>query len=87
MRLLSRVKPVSSPFKKHPVPGTGPTTLLIISFRNMLGLNSVERGNSFWEFLYLKNLPVSGSFYVFDLIWSRIGFETSNQVVFAQRMR
>ena len=59
----------------------------IISFRNRLGLNSVERGRSLWEFLYLKNLPVSGSFYVLDLIWSRLGFETSNQFVFAQRMR
>ena len=59
----------------------------IISFRNRLGLNSVERGRSIWEFLYLKNLPVSGSFYVLDLIWSRLGFETSNQFVFAQKMR
>src|ERR1051326_1980005 len=57
----------------------------IISFRNALGLNSVEAGQSFWEFLYLKNLPVSGSFYVFDLIWSRLGLETSNQFVFARR--
>lgn len=59
----------------------------IISFRNKLGLNSVERGKSLWEFLYLKNLPVSGSFYLFDLIWSGLGFQTSNQFVFAQRKR
>jgi SAM-dependent methyltransferase len=57
----------------------------IISFRNKLRLNSIERGKSFWEFLYLKNLPVSGSFYVFDLLWSKLGFETSNQFVFAQK--
>ena len=59
----------------------------IISFRNKLGLNSVERGKSIWEILYLKNLPVSGSFYVFDLLWSRLGCETSNQFIFAQRTR
>jgi len=59
----------------------------IISFRNKLGLNSVEPRRSFWEFLYLKNLPISGSFYVFDLILSRLGFETSNQFVFARKKR
>lgn len=57
----------------------------IISFRNWLGLNSNERSKSWWEFLYLKNLPVSGSFYVLDLLWSKLGFETSNQFVFAQK--
>ena len=57
----------------------------IISFRNWLGLNSNERSRSFWEFLYLKNLPVSGSFFVLDLLWSKLGFQTSNQFVFAQK--
>lgn len=57
----------------------------IISFRNRLGLNSVERGKSFWEFLYLKNLPVSGSFYVLDLLLAKLGFQTSNQFVFARK--
>jgi SAM-dependent methyltransferase len=51
----------------------------IISLRNCLGLNSVERGKSPWEFLNLKNLPVVGAFYVLDLISSKLGIPTSNQ--------
>src|SRR3989442_4258514 len=51
----------------------------IISFRNMLGLNSIARGKSFWEFLYLKNLPVSASFYVFDLLCTKLDLPSSNQ--------
>jgi SAM-dependent methyltransferase len=57
----------------------------IISLRNRLGLNSVKRSKSFWEILHLKNLPIVGSFYVFDLICAKLGLETSNQFVFAQR--
>ncbi len=57
----------------------------IISFRNLLGLNSIERGKSFWEFLYLKNLPVSGVFFVFDALCIRLGMQSSNQFVLAQR--
>lgn len=57
----------------------------IISFRNMLGLNSIERGRSFWEFLYLKNLPVSGAFFVFDALCIRLGMQSSNQFVLAQK--
>jgi SAM-dependent methyltransferase len=57
----------------------------VISFRNALGLNSMARGDSFWEFLTLKSLPVAGAFYVLDLIWSRLGGQTSNQYVFAAR--
>src|SRR5690606_26432920 len=45
----------------------------IISLRNALGLNSIERGRRWVEFLNLKNLPVVGTFYVLDLIWSRLG--------------
>jgi SAM-dependent methyltransferase len=57
----------------------------IISLRNALGLNSIERGRSFWEFLNLKNLPVVGSFYIADLAWSRLGGRTSNQFAWATR--
>ncbi|MBL9138194.1 MAG: class I SAM-dependent methyltransferase [Verrucomicrobiales bacterium] len=57
----------------------------IISLRNALGLNSIERGKSFWEFLNLKSLPVVGGFYVLDLVWSKLGGETSNQFVMASR--
>ncbi|MCC7373859.1 MAG: class I SAM-dependent methyltransferase [Verrucomicrobiales bacterium] len=57
----------------------------IISLRNALGLNSIERGRSIWELLNLKSLPVVGSFYVLDLLWSKLGGETSNQYVMALR--
>lgn len=57
----------------------------IISFRNALGLNSIERGRSFWEFLNLKSLPVVGAFYLLDWAWSKLGGRTSNQYVFARR--
>jgi len=59
----------------------------IISFRNALGLNSIARGKSRWEFLNLRNLPVVGSFYVLDLLWSRLGGRTSNQFAFATRAK
>ncbi len=57
----------------------------IISLRNALGLNSIERGPSRWEFLNLKSLPVVGGFYLLDLLWSKLGGQTSNQFVFARR--
>lgn len=57
----------------------------IISLRNALGLNSIERGRSIWEFLNLKSLPVVGGFYVLDLLWLAVGGQTSNQWVMARR--
>jgi SAM-dependent methyltransferase len=57
----------------------------IISLRNLLGLNSIQRSKSFFEILYLKNLPIAGSFYVFDLLCAKLGLQTSNQFVFAQK--
>ncbi|MBX7157833.1 MAG: class I SAM-dependent methyltransferase [Verrucomicrobiae bacterium] len=57
----------------------------IISFRNWLGLNSIKRGKSFWEFFYLKNLPISGFFYLIDLFLIKLGFASSNQFIFAQK--
>lgn len=55
----------------------------IISFRNALGLNSIESGKSWWEFLNLKSLPVVGSFYLLDLLCLKLGLQTSNQYVHA----
>jgi hypothetical protein len=55
----------------------------IISLRNMLGLNSIERGPSPWEFLRYKNLLVAGSFIAFDAVRAKLGFQTSNQFVYA----
>lgn len=59
----------------------------IISLRNALGLNSIETGRSWWEFLNLKNLPVVGSFFVLDLLCLRLGMKTSNQYVHAAPAR
>lgn len=57
----------------------------IISFRNWLGLSSIERSRSFGEFFYLKNLPIAGFFYMLDLFLIKLGFSSSNQFVFAQK--
>jgi len=57
----------------------------IISLRNKLGLNSIAAGSSFWEFLRYKNLPLSVFFIVLDTIRLKLGRETSNQVVIAQK--
>jgi len=69
-------------YKKGYLPSMG---FWIISLRNMLGLNSIARGDSFWEFLRYKNLLVSGSFIAFDAIRAKLGFQTSNQFVYAQK--
>jgi SAM-dependent methyltransferase len=55
----------------------------IISLRNMKGLNSIAAGNSFWEFLRYKNLPLAASFILFDAVRAKLGFETSNQFIYA----
>ena len=57
----------------------------ILSLRNKLGLNSIAAGSSFWEVLRYKNLLVTGSFIAFDTLRIKLGFETSNQFVFAQK--
>jgi SAM-dependent methyltransferase len=67
-------------YKKGYLPSMG---FWIISLRNMLGLNSIEAGRSFWEFLRYKNLLVAGSFIVFDALRAKAGFQTSNQFVYA----
>lgn len=55
----------------------------IISLRNALGLHSLGRSRSPWEFLNLRNLPVTATFYLFDLLWSKLGGRTSNQFALA----
>lgn len=67
-------------YRKGYLPSMG---FWIISLRNMLRLNSIERGGSFWEFLRYKNLLVAGSFIAFDAIRAKAGFQTSNQFVYA----
>ena len=67
-------------YKKGYLPSMG---FWIISLRNMLGLNSIQRGSSFWEFLRYKNLLVAGSFIAFDTFRLKLGFQTSNQFVYA----
>lgn len=57
----------------------------IISLRNKLGLNSIAPGDSFWEFLRYKNLPVAGCFIAFDTLRIKLGLQTSNQFVWARK--
>ena len=69
-------------YRKGYLPSLG---FWIISFRNMLGLNSIHRGNSIFELLYFKNLVVSGTFSLFDTIRLKLGFQTSNQFIMATK--
>jgi SAM-dependent methyltransferase len=67
-------------YKKGYLPSMG---FWIISLRVLFGLNSIARGTSFWEFLRYKNLLVAGTFIAFDAIRAKLGFQTSNQFVYA----
>ncbi len=69
-------------YSKGYIPSMG---FWIISLRNKLGLNSMGAGDSFWEFLRYKNLFVSGSFIAFDTLRVKLGLQTSNQFVWAQK--
>jgi SAM-dependent methyltransferase len=57
----------------------------IISLRNMLGLNSIAAGSSPFEFLRYRNLPVSAFFILFDTLRLKLGMQTSNQLIIAQK--
>jgi len=57
----------------------------IMSFRNALGLNSLRRGSSVFEFLNFSNLPVVGTFAALDQICIALGIATSNQFVLLAR--
>ncbi len=57
----------------------------IISLRNYFKLNSIAAGDSWWELLKYKFLPVAGSFIAFDMLRIKLGMETSNQFVFARK--
>lgn len=57
----------------------------IMSFRNALGLNSLRRGNSAFEFLNFSNLPIVGMFAALDQICITLGLSTSNQFVLLAR--
>ena len=69
-------------YKKGYLPSMG---FWIISLRNMLGLNSIEAGSSLFQFLRYKNLLVSGFFIALDTLRLKLGMETSNQLVIAQK--
>jgi ubiquinone/menaquinone biosynthesis C-methylase UbiE len=57
----------------------------IMSFRNALGLNSLRRGSSVFEFLNFSNLPIVGAFAGLDQICITLGMSTSNQFVLLSR--
>jgi SAM-dependent methyltransferase len=69
-----------SVYKKGYLPSMG---FWIISLRNNLGLNSIAAGHSFWEFLRYNNLLVAGAFIAFDALRLKLGFQTSNQFIYA----
>ena len=62
-----------------------PSGFLIISIRNALGLNSIEPGRRFGEFVSNKNFLVVGGVGVLDLLMIALGRETSNQYLLAER--
>ena len=62
-----------------------PSGFSIVSFRNRLGLTSIERGDRFGEFLHMRNLLVVGASTAFDLAVIALGGETSNQYLIARR--
>ena len=62
-----------------------PSGSMILSLRNWLGLNSIERGPRFVEFISNKNILVVGCSGVFDLAVIALGLPTSNQYVLATR--
>lgn len=69
-------------YKKGYLPSMG---FWIISLRNMLGMNSIAAGSSLFEFLRYKNLFVSGFFIALDTMRVKLGMETSNQLIIAQK--
>lgn len=62
-----------------------PSGSTILSLRNWFGLDSIERGPSFWEFISNKNIFVVGCSGVFDLCLIALGFPTSNQYILATK--
>jgi len=57
----------------------------IISFRNALGLNSIERSSSPWELMSFHNISVVSFFSFIDVLFRLFFAETSNQFCIAER--
>ncbi|MGA1791255.1 MAG: class I SAM-dependent methyltransferase [bacterium] len=55
----------------------------IITFRNILGLNSYERSKSIFEFLNFKNVIVLGTFTIMDFLLLVLGLPTATQRIIA----
>ena len=53
----------------------------IISLRNYLGLNSISKSKSMFEFLNFSNFIVIGAFVLIDLLMILLGLGTSNQQI------
>lgn len=62
-----------------------PSGSMILSIRNWLGLNSIERSQRFGEFVSNKNLLVVGGSGVLDLLIIACGGATSNQYILARK--
>jgi 2-polyprenyl-3-methyl-5-hydroxy-6-metoxy-1,4-benzoquinol methylase len=57
----------------------------IISFRNALNLNSIERGNSIFESINFSNILFVGIFTLIDKFRLMLGLSTSNQQMLAKK--
>lgn len=57
----------------------------IISLRNALGLDSICRGGSVFEFLNFSNIAVVTALTLADILYAHMGGKTSNQYALAQK--
>ncbi len=58
----------------------------IMSLRNQLGLNSIQRSGSFWEFLSFHNIWVVTLFVLIDTLSIKLHQPTSNQFLLAEKI-
>lgn len=62
-----------------------PSGFTVVSLRNALGLDSVERSGRFGEFLNLRSWPVVAVSSGLEVAIAAVGLETSNQYLVAER--
>lgn len=62
-----------------------PSGFAVVSLRNALGLDSVERSRRFGEFLNLRSWPVVALSSGLEMVIAAVGLPTSNQYLLAER--
>ncbi len=63
-----------------------PSGFSIVSTRNMFGLTSIKRSRHWMEWVNIQNLFVVGFLTALDLFWIKIGRQTSNQFMLAEKI-